>query len=89
MARKLSQEHIDAYLNGIFKNLFRVIKEDPELSLEIRRNNEAMVYYRKGKILTTGIKRNKFLIVVWFFKCYCQEERLEFIRIWCWIWRWI
>ena len=38
MARKLSQEHIDAYLNGIFKNLFRAIKEDPELSLEIRRN---------------------------------------------------
>lgn len=62
MARKLSQEHIDAYLNGIFKNLFRAIKEDPELSLEIRRNNEAMVYYRKGKILTTGIKRNKFFI---------------------------
>ena len=62
MARKLSQEHIDAYLNGVFKNLFRGINEDPELSLEIRKDDEAIVYYHKGKILTTGIKNKQFYI---------------------------
>ena len=51
--RKLKQEHIDAYKKGCFKKLFDVIKADPELSFEIRMNNEVMIYYRKDKILTT------------------------------------
>lgn len=32
--------------------MFDVIKEDPELSFEIRKDNEVMVYYRKGKVLS-------------------------------------
>lgn len=59
MSRKLSQKHINAYLNGIFQKLFKGIKEDPELSLEIRKDDEAMVYYRKGKILTTGMRKEQ------------------------------
>lgn len=50
--RYLSPEHIKAYQTGIYKNLFRGIMEDPELSFEIRLNDEAMVYYHKDKILT-------------------------------------
>lgn len=50
--RKITDEHIKAYQLGVLKKLFNVIKEDPELSFEIRKDNEVMVYYRKGKILT-------------------------------------
>ena len=50
--RTITSEHIEAYRNGCLKKLFDVIKEDPELSFEIRKDNEVMVYYRKGKILT-------------------------------------
>lgn len=64
MARKISQEHIDAYKKGIFKKLFDVISEDPELSFEIRMNNEVMVYYHKDKILTTTIKKGKPKITI-------------------------
>lgn len=50
--RKITPNHIEAYEKGCLKKLFDVIKEDPELSFEIRKDNEAMVYYRKGKVLT-------------------------------------
>lgn len=51
--RKINTEHIEAYKSGCFKKLFEVIKEDPDLSFEIRPENQVMVYYRKDKILTT------------------------------------
>ena len=50
--RKITDEHIKAYQSGVLKKSFNVIKEDPELSFEIRKDNEVMVYCRKGKILT-------------------------------------
>lgn len=56
--RFLSDSHIEAYKNGVFKKLFQAINEDPELSLEIRLNDTAIVYYHKGKILTTSIDPN-------------------------------
>ena len=56
--RFLSTSHINAYKNGVFKKLFQAINEDPELSLEIRLNDTAIVYYHKGKILTTSIDPN-------------------------------
>jgi len=52
--RYITPSHVEAYKNGVYKTLFKGIKEDPELSLEIRMNNEAMVYYHKDKILTTS-----------------------------------
>ena len=52
--RCLTSKHVEAYKNGIYKTLFKGIEEDPELSLEIRINDEAMVYYHKDKILTTS-----------------------------------
>ena len=54
MGRCISPKHVEAYKTGIFKNLFKYIKEDPELSLEMRLNNEAKVYYRKKLLLTTS-----------------------------------
>ncbi len=50
--RTLTNKHVEAYKSGIFKKLFAAIREDPELSFEIRMNNEVMVYYRKDKILS-------------------------------------
>lgn len=57
--RFLSETHIEAYKTGVFKNLLRVINEDSELSFEVRRNDEAMVYYHKDKILTTCFKKGQ------------------------------
>ena len=53
MARELSSNHLDKYKNGneLFK-LFNVVQKDPELSFEIRRNDEAIIYYCKKKLLT-------------------------------------
>ena len=53
--RCISANHIEAFKNGIFKKLLEGVKEDPELSLEIRMNDETMVYYHKDKILTTSL----------------------------------
>ena len=36
---------------GDLSSMLNYIKSDDELRLEIRRNNEAFVYYRKGKAL--------------------------------------
>lgn len=58
LGRCISPVHIDEYKTGIFKKLLEGIKEDPELSLEIRMNDEAMVYYHKDKILTTSLDAN-------------------------------
>jgi hypothetical protein len=41
------------------KEIYNKIKEDPELSFEVRLDNEVMVYYHKDKILTTSSKRDK------------------------------
>lgn len=50
--REITSKHIEAYQKGCLKKLFDIIINDPELSFEIRKDNEVMVYYRKGKILT-------------------------------------
>lgn len=55
MSRSITDKHIEAYKSGQLKKLFDGIQEDPELSLEIRRNNQVMVYYHKDKILTSKV----------------------------------
>lgn len=51
--RAITDEHLQAYLEGgCLQKLFDVIKEDPELSFEIRMNNKVMIYYHKDRILT-------------------------------------
>ena len=57
--RYLDAEHIKAFKEGVFKKILDGVKEDSELSLEIRRDNETMVYYHKDKILTTRFKKGK------------------------------
>ena len=59
MGRNISENHLKAYKEGCFKQLFSAIKEDPELSFEVRSDNEVMVYYHKDKILTTSFKSDK------------------------------
>ncbi len=53
MARRLSTTHLKMYKSGgKLSTLFECISKDPELSFEIRINDEVMVYYNKKKILT-------------------------------------
>ena len=53
MARRLSTTHLETYKpGGKLSTLFECIYKDPELSFEIRINDEVMVYYNKKKILT-------------------------------------
>lgn len=61
MARKLSKKLIARLLTGDYAPLLREIKQDPELSLEVRVGGEAKVYYRKGCILTLSAKTHKTL----------------------------
>ena len=53
MTRKLSDSHLKLYAKGEkLGKLFDVIQCDPELAFEIRRDDTAMVYYRKKKLLS-------------------------------------
>ena len=53
MARKLTKAHLDAYKEGgNLSVIFKSIISDPELSFEIRRNDEVFIYYNKKKILS-------------------------------------
>ena len=51
MGRNISENHLKAYKEGCFKQLFSAIKEDPELSFEVRSDNEVMVY-KESRILS-------------------------------------
>lgn len=58
--RAITDEHLQAYLKGgCLQRLFNVIKEDPELSFEIRVKNEVMIYYHKDRILTISYFKGK------------------------------
>lgn len=53
MSRKLSTTHLEMYkAGGKLSILFERISNDPELSFELRANDEVIVYYNKKKILT-------------------------------------
>jgi hypothetical protein len=58
--RTITDEHLKAYQEGgCLQKLFDVIKEDPELSFEIRMNNKVMIYYHKDRILTISYCKGK------------------------------
>ena len=61
--RAITAGHLQAYLEGgCLQKLFDVIREDLELSFEIRMNNKVMIYYHKDKILTIGFCKGKLSI---------------------------
>ena len=58
--RTITDEHLQAYQEGgCLQKLFDVIKDDPELSFEIRVKNEVMIYYHKDRILTISYCKGK------------------------------
>ena len=58
--RTITDEHLQAYQEGgCLQKLFDVIKEDSELSFEIRMNNKVMIYYHKDRILTISYCKGK------------------------------
>lgn len=52
--RKISPKLINRLTSGDLQLLLEEIKRDPDLRLEVRRNGEAFVYYKKGKSLEIG-----------------------------------
>ena len=69
--RTITDEHLQAYQEGgCLQKLFDVIKEDPELSFEIRMNNKVMIYYHKDRILTISYCKGKPSIDTLSEKCY-------------------
>lgn len=58
--RAITDEHLQAYQEGgCLHKLFNVIKEDLELSFEIRVKGEVMIYYHKDKIMTIRFCKGK------------------------------
>lgn len=55
MSRKLSNKLLKKLVEGEYANILKVVTRDKELSLEIR-NGKAIIYYKKGKILTLSNK---------------------------------
>ncbi len=49
--RKIGKKLMNRLLNGDLKPLLEYIKIDHELKLEVRRGNNAFIYYKKGKAL--------------------------------------
>jgi hypothetical protein len=54
MGRKLKKELLERLTKGDLLQLLDYVKSDNELRLEVRRNGEAFIYYRKGKALEIG-----------------------------------
>ena len=62
MHRKLDRDFIAHFKKGgKYDMLLSAIKEDPELSVEIRINSEIKVYYTKGLVLTLSKKGETLL----------------------------
>ena len=77
--RAITDEHLQAYKEGgCLHKLFNVIKEDPELSFEIRVKNEVMIYYHKDKILTIRFCKGKPSIEA-LSKKYYKNATLSFV----------
>lgn len=77
--RAITDEHLQAYREGgCLHELFNVIKEDPELSFEIRVKNEVMIYYHKDKILTIRFCKGKPSIEA-LSKKYYKNATLSFV----------
>ena len=49
--RKIDNKLIDKMIKGDLSPLLNYIKSDDELRIEVRRDGDAYVYYRKGKVL--------------------------------------
>ena len=77
--RSITDEHLQAYREGgCLHELFNVIKEDPELSFEIRVKSEVMIYYHKDKILTIRFCKGKPSIEA-LSKKYYKNATLSFV----------
>ena len=59
MARRLSSQHLEKYLEGGMYHIFlQYVKADKELAFEIRVKDEVMMYYQKNLILTISHRKN-------------------------------
>ena len=53
MARRLSSQHLEKYLEGgVYHEFLQYVKADKELAFEIRVKDEVMLYCQKSRILT-------------------------------------
>jgi len=59
MSRYLNSKLLTKLIEGEFNNILNYVIDDAELCLEIRVKSEAIVYYRKSKILSLLPKRKE------------------------------
>lgn len=62
--REISQDHIEEYQSGRLKKLLDVVKGEPDLLFEIRKDDVVMIYYRKGKILTIKYTKRREIQII-------------------------
>ena len=77
MPRKLSNLLKSELLTGEYKEILNFVKNDPELSFQIRTNSVAMIYYKKSRVLSLFSRRIPNLIS----PKYCKENPIPFIDI--------
>lgn len=59
MARRLSSQHLEKYLEGgMYHEFLQYVKADRELAFEIRVKDEVMIYCQKNLILTISHRKN-------------------------------
>ena len=56
MARKINSKLLERLISGDLLPLLNFVKNDKDLRLEVRQNEKAFIYYRKGKALEIGLK---------------------------------
>ena len=70
MPRKLSDSLMSKLLTGEYKEILNFVKNDSELSFQIRTSSVAMIYYKKSRVLSLYSRRIPNLIS----PRYCKEK---------------
>ena len=77
MSRKLSDLLKSELLTGEYKEILNFVKNDSELSFQIRTSSVAMIYYKKSRVLSLFSRRIPNLIS----PKYCKENPIPFLDI--------
>lgn len=62
MPRKLSDSLMSKLLTGEYQEILRLVKNDPDLYIGIRIHSQAIVYYKKSKVLTLRSRSEPILL---------------------------
>lgn len=77
MARKLNANLKKELISGKYAKLLKAIRQDPELTLEIRTGGKAHIYHHKKLILTLAAKSEPKLLSDGYIKEGCIKPQLD------------